>query len=73
MVCDREARRIMGEIVRVRNKHGWSWDEISDYVEKWSAEQEGGKPTPAWEKRNWSAYRCQRAYDVELKLREERT
>ncbi len=68
-VCDREARRIMGEIVRVRDKHRWSWGEISDYVEKWLAEQAGRKPTPAWEKRNWSAYRCQRAYDAELALR----
>ncbi len=68
-VCDREARRIMGEIVRVRDKHRWSWDEISNYVENWLAEQEGRKPTPVWEKRKWPAYRCQKAYDAELALR----
>ena len=67
-VPDPEQRRIMGEIVRVRDKYGWPFMEISDYVDGWLAETEGRKRKPRWE-RVWSEYRCTRAYHVERTLR----
>ena len=68
-VPDPEARRIMGEIVRVRDLYKWTWPEISDYVEKWLSEQFGRDYTQPWKKRKWSYQRCSRAYNAELKLR----
>ena len=70
MVMDWDARRIMGEIVRVRDKHHWPWRQISDYIETWLAEKFGCKPTPPWEKRLWSAGRCCRGYREELRIRQ---
>ncbi len=68
-VPDPEARRIMGEIIRVRDLYKWTWPEISDYIEKWLSEQLGRPYTLPWKKRKWSYQRCSRAYDAELKLR----
>ena len=69
---DPEQRRIMGEIVRVRDKYKWTFDKISDYVDEWLAAAEGRKRTPRWE-REWSMQRCRRAYYVEVALRKEAT
>jgi hypothetical protein len=56
---DHDQRRIMGEIVRVRDKYGWPFDKIGDYIDQWLAETEGRKRTPRWE-REWSSQRCRR-------------
>ncbi len=69
VVPDLKERRVMGEIVRVRDAHGWTWAKISEYVEEWAAKQEGRKPKPVWEKRQWPKGRCRRAYEAELELR----
>ena len=71
-VPDPVQRRIMGEIVRVRDKYGWTFDAIGDYIDQWLAETEGRKRTPRWE-REWSSQRCRRAYNVEVALRKEAT
>ncbi len=68
-VPDPETRRIMGEIVQVRDLYKWTWPEISDYIEKLLSEQLGRDYTQPWKKRKWSYQRCSRAYDAELKLR----
>lgn len=71
MVPDVEARKIMAEVVRVRDKHGWKWADVSDYIEKWLAGQYKRKYNKPWEKRKWSAQRCRRVYlqikEMELK------
>jgi DNA invertase Pin-like site-specific DNA recombinase len=66
---DPKARRIMGEIVRVRDTYDWTWQKISDYVEKWLSEKLGRPFTQPWKKRFWSLGRCTRAYNAELELR----
>jgi DNA invertase Pin-like site-specific DNA recombinase len=66
---DPEARRIMGEIIRVRDTYHWTWPEISDYVEQWLSEKLGKPYTQPWKKRLWSLGRCTRAYNAELELR----
>lgn len=69
LIPDLEARRIMGEIVRIRDKQtDWTWSEISVYVRQWIAEQAGRRrPDPL--DRRWGVSRCQRAYYAELELR----
>ena len=69
MVPDLEQRRIMAEIVRVRDKHGWMWVEIAPYIEKWVADKEGRKPRPPWVRRCWTCRRVRLAYDAEKALR----
>jgi DNA invertase Pin-like site-specific DNA recombinase len=66
---DPEARRVMAEIVRVRDKYGWSFAKISDYVEEWLAAQQSRQASKPWEKRKWAVLRCARAYKEELALR----
>lgn len=68
-IPDPEQRRIMGEIVRVRDKYNWSFDKISDYVDEWLAATEGRQQTPRWTKREWPTPRCRRAYYAECALR----
>jgi len=70
MVVDWDTRRIMGEIVRVRDVYNWPWRKISDYVEEWLANKFNKKPTPPWERRLWSHMHCYRAYTEEMKLRQ---
>jgi hypothetical protein len=50
----------MSEIVRVRDTNRWSWDKISDYIERLLAEREGRKPIPAYDqgKRMWTRHKC---------------
>jgi DNA invertase Pin-like site-specific DNA recombinase len=69
MIMDWDARRIMGEIVRVRDTYHWPWRKISDYVEQWLAEKFNRKPTPPWERRKWHFQHCARAYTAEIELR----
>ena len=70
VVPDPEARRIMAEIVRVRDKYGWSFATISDYVEEWLATQQSRQASKPWEKRKWNTLRCARAYKEELAIRQ---
>ena len=60
----------MGEIVRVRDKYGWSFAIIADYVEEWLAKQQSRQASKPWEPRKWNTQRCARAYKVELELRQ---
>ena len=63
IIPDVEARRIIGEIICVRNKHGWTWNEVSDYIEAWLAGREKRSPAnSAFKKRAWSGQRCRRVY-----------
>jgi len=68
-VPDPEQRRVMAEIVRVRDLYGWSWRKIGDYVQEWLQERKGLPPLKPWESRSWYADRCTKAYKVEKELR----
>ena len=67
VVPDPEERRIMGEIVRIRDTHHYSWQEISDYVSRW-INTKGDIINRSLHR--WSRDRCQRAYSVEIAIRE---
>lgn len=72
MHIDKEQRKIMAEIVRVRDAHGWSWIKVSDHIEKLLAQKENRQPIPTWDQgnRKWSRHRCQLGYISELEIRE---
>jgi DNA invertase Pin-like site-specific DNA recombinase len=67
-VPDAAQRKVMAEIVRIRDKYDWSWQIIEEYIEHWYAENEGRKPKFPWERRLWSHYRCRIGYHAEKKL-----
>jgi DNA invertase Pin-like site-specific DNA recombinase len=64
-----EERRIMGEIVRVKQEYHWSFAKISAYIDRWTHRNTPLGRTPVLEKVKWTIARCSRAYDAELKLR----
>ncbi len=71
LVIDREQRRVGQEIVRVREAHGWSWDTISDYIERTIADHNGLELPQRWEKRKFNKRVCWRMYRGERRLQEE--
>ena len=73
MLVDERARRVMKEIVRVRDKHGWTWGKISDYIEEKTAEWEKRETIAPYDQgqRKWNWQKCSRAYKQEKKLQGE--
>lgn len=69
VVPDTEERKIMGEIVRVKQVYHWSFEAISRYIDRWTHRNTLRGRTPLLEKVKWSVERCRRAYHAELKLR----
>ena len=67
-VPDPEARRIMGEIVRIRDARKCSWRDVSDYVSEWIDNHKDEIKNKSLHR--WSVDRCQRAYNVELELQD---
>ena len=60
---DHAERRIMGQIVRLRDGGKMSWEQISDLVERQVCESEGRQfRKSAFAKRKWTRFRCRRAY-----------
>lgn len=70
VVPDLEQRAIMGEIVRVRDTYGWTWEKVAHYIEKWRSIREKRRVLHLGEKGYWGGERCSRAYKKELAIRE---
>ena len=68
---DPEQRRVMQEIVHLRDTLGWSWARISDHIETTLAERESRRAVPRWSKRKWSGSRCRLGYKAEKRLQAE--
>ena len=62
---DHAERRIMGQIVRLRDVARLSWDKISDLMESQVCQVEGRQfKKSAFAKRKWNRFRCRRAYHI---------
>ena len=64
----------MAEIVRARDKYGWSFEQAAEYIESWITEETGRKPLTILDmqkggRRRWTSGKCRRAYDAEWELR----
>ncbi len=73
-VPDPEQHHVMAEIVRVRDKYGWSFKQVAEHIENWITEKTGRKPLTILDmqkggRRRWTSGKCRRAYDAELELR----
>jgi hypothetical protein len=67
-----QERAIMAEIARLRDEKGWTWQTISDSVERRLCESDGRQfRQSAFFKRKWSPSKCRRAYSAYKQILEE--
>jgi hypothetical protein len=70
-VPDMPERAIMAEIARLRDEKGWTWQTISDSVERRLCESDGRQfRKSAFFKRKWGPSKCRRAYSAYKRILE---